>query len=217
MHRWLLMRSLGRTWIAAIAIVAAAVLGVATIVGLSKPQGSLRSGVVGITDTDAFDVGNDGPWTVGIPICLQPDGAPATIVAVRAGQTAGDGLRYIGADVATFSGSGRRRFGSANSFPPQVHDPTLAHAYRLTPAVGFIVGTDSTCSPIDPVPRFIELLVGAASQGRGGGWMGVAIDYTAGGHRYTLVASHDIVACGPAAPTGYCYSGPTASPSPTGS
>lgn len=199
-----------RSRVTALVVVAVAIGGVAALALATEPApGPLRSGAPGIIDTNAFDVGNPGPWTIGLPLCLASGGSPATIVSIGPVQVAGDGLRLVGAEVATYPTSHPPHIGAADGFPPELPDPAILQDASISPAVGTLIGDQSRCAPIDPAPRFMELLIGLGrTSARGGGWMGIEILYRSGGHTYRLVAGRNAIACGPAAPSGYCGTGP---------
>jgi hypothetical protein len=176
------------------------------------PLGSLddpRSSIA-----DGFDATRGGPtWTVGLQLCLAQGNQPATLDgSVTPTKTVGNDFRYLGALVREFTPSqGGRPMISVTGFPPAVPE-------TLHPVKGFVVRY--RCQPGPNPDRsvpYTELLIGfgRGPSTSGGGWMGVDVGYTAGGHHHVVSIGYDILICGSAAPARFCGSlapSPSASP-----
>lgn len=147
------------------------------------------AGVVTVSVKRVDDEGrpSSGPWSFGMPLCLNDPGPgeAAVITGVEEGATIGDGYEYVGALVRTVA-PGENTIGSSFGFPP---DQVRQHA----PAVGFSV--TQRCRRGGR--RHQELLVGLRAVGKdGGGWEGQSIEYTIGGQRYELTTQGRWVVCG---------------------
>ena len=159
-----------------------------------------------------FDPKLGGPtWTVGVQLCLAQGDQPATLDgSITPTRSVGSDFRYLGAYVREFRAfqNGVTPIGSVDGFPPRIPGPLL------DPVKGFTVRY--RCQPQNPdwsIP-YTELLIGfgRGTGSSGGGWMGVDVGYTAGGHHHVVSLGYDFLICGSAAPARFCGS---LRPSPT--
>jgi hypothetical protein len=82
--------------------------------------------------------------------------------------------------------------GAVDGFPP----PSRYAPDFLRDAIGYPVSV--LCSNIAPV-TYTELLVGFAATGpEGGGWLGIDVGYSVGGHHHTVSLDYDTLVCGTA-------------------
>jgi hypothetical protein len=173
------------------------------------PLGSL--GTPNNSIAEAFDPKLGGPtWTVGIQLCLEQGNEPATLDgAVTATNTIGTDFRFLGAFMREFTASrSHTPIGSMDGFPPNLPD-------TLHPVKGFAVKYRCQHPNPDPSVPYTELLIGfgRGTGTSGGGWMGVDVGYTAGGHHHVVSLGYDLLICGSAAPARYCGN---LKPSPSG-
>lgn len=174
-------------------------------------------GPLGSTDDPAsvqamgFDADKPAGWrvTAGIQLCLAQGDQPAVLDgSVTPTKTAGtNGITLLGAYVRQFVPSeGGRPIGGVDVFPPTV--PEVLH-----PVKGFVVSVRCMHPNPDPNLQYVELDLGFArgSAALGGGWVGVDVGYTSGGHHHVVSLGYYFFACGPDAPQQFCAG---ASPSP---
>ena len=157
----------------------------------------------------AFDPVIGGPaWSVGVRLCLVQGGEKAVLDgSVTPTKSVGRGFRYLGAFIRQFTpNQGVMPIGSVEGFPPSV-------AGALQPVKGFVV--DRSCQYVNPDPSlpYTELVLGFGRNGdpSGGGWLGVDVGYTSGGHHRVVLLGYDFLICGSATPSRYCHP-PTATP-----
>jgi hypothetical protein len=149
-------------------------------------------------------------WTFGYELCLAQGDQPAIIESVGPTQTIGSGFRYLGSLIRTFDvqpgvDSVHEPIGSVDGFPP----PTRYAPDYLRDAIGYPVSV--LCGRGPPV-TYTELLVGFAATGPdGGGWKGIDVGYSVGGHHYTVSLRYDQLICGTSTP----YQCPEATPAPS--
>jgi hypothetical protein len=173
------------------------------------PLGSLND--PGNSITEGFDAKIGGPsWTVGIQLCLAQGNQPATLDgSVTPTKTVGNDFRYLGAFVREFTPShGGSPIINLTGFPPALPD-------TLRPVKGFVVRYGCHGPNPDRSVPYTELLIGfgRGTGTSGGGWMGVDVGYTAGGHHHVVSLGYDLLICGSAAPARYCGN---LKPSPSG-
>ncbi|HVD47862.1 MAG TPA: hypothetical protein VNG70_11330 [Candidatus Limnocylindria bacterium] len=170
-------------------------------------QGILgSSGDPGSIVAVGFDPIIGGPtWSVGLELCLTQSGDPAVLDgSVAPTKTFGSGFQYLGAFVRQFKRSeGSTPMISVDGFPPQVPDP-------LHPVHEYSVNDRCQHPKTDRSAPYTELVLGfgRGTETGGGGWMGVDVGYTSGGHHHVVSLGYYFMICGPAAPPQYC-GGPT--------
>ncbi|MGH7485490.1 MAG: hypothetical protein ACREMY_07785, partial [bacterium] len=125
-----------------------------------------------------------GVWTFGYELCIAQGDQPAIIDSVGPTRTLGTGFTYLGSLVRTFDvqpgeDSGHEEIGSVDGFPP----PSTYAPDHLRNAIGYPVSILCQTGPPTPPITSTELLVGFAAVGiDGGGWLGIDVGYTVGGH-----------------------------------
>lgn len=136
-------------------------------------------------------------WTFGYRLCLAQGDQPAIIDSVGPTQTIGSGFKYLGSLIRTFDvqpgvDSSHEPIGGVDGFPP----PTRYAPDFLRDAIGYPVSV--LCADGPPV-TYTELLVGFAATGPdGGGWLGIDIGYSVGGHHHTVSLGYEQLICGTA-------------------
>jgi hypothetical protein len=159
-----------------------------------------------------FDPLIGGPtWSVGVQLCLaQGDQSAVLDGSVTSTKSVGGGIKYLGAFIRQFTpGQGATPIGSVEGFPPST-------GAALHPVAGFVV--DGRCQYTNPdrsLP-YTELVIGFGRNAdpSGGGWLGLDVGYTSGGHHYVVLLGYDFLICGPAAPSQYCHQ-PSQTPPPS--
>jgi hypothetical protein len=198
-------------------VVVLATLGTAFVINLGggperhrDGQGPLGSSgdpasIVGL----GFDPIIGGPtWSVGLQLCLAQGNQPAVLDgSVTPTETFGSGFRYIGAFIHEFTPSqGGSPIISVDGFPPHLPE-------ALQPLAGYAVKYRCQHPHLDRTVPYSELILGfgRGSETGGGGWLGVDVGYTSGGHHHVVSLGYYFMICGPAAPAQYC-GGPESSP-----
>ncbi len=139
-----------------------------------------------------------GVWTFGYQLCLAQGDQAAIIDSVGPTTTIGTGFKYLGSLMRTFDvqdgvDSAHEAIGSVQGFPP----PTKYAPDYLRNAIGYPVSV--LCQPDRPSPpvTYTELLVGFSAVGTdGGGWLGIDVGYTVGGHHRVVSLNYDQLICG---------------------
>lgn len=132
-------------------------------------------------------------WTFGIPLCLAWGGGGAVIDAVGPTNSAGDGYRFLGAQVRTFRPSAEHEPISVDPYPP----PARFVPDALRDARGYAVTT--RCSPDPSRDSYTELLVGlGVTSNAGGGWRGIDVTYRYYAMKLVLRIGWTILICGTA-------------------
>jgi hypothetical protein len=129
-----------------------------------------------------------GPWSFGgTDLCLETAGGEAVITDVAPRSTTGAAVEHVGSVVRNrYEGQGALR--SLSGFPP-------SPATRFRPALGEVITTPCAANPAEQRGQ-LELVVGLAHEGEGGGWTGVSISYTHGGEQYVLDLDTQLIVCG---------------------